>query len=895
MVFQADPDLAVGGSMRSALLRSTNIPAALAALVAIVCAVAFDRQNGQLAHERLRAEVLSQVNLIRAKLEGDIKGDIQLVRGLAAEVSAQPDINQTHFAQVAANLLRADSQLKIVAGAPDLVVSLEYPLLGNEAAIGLDYRKNPAQREGALRARDTGDVVLAGPLELVQGGQALIARVPVFTNQLDGSKAFWGIISAVIDLDKLYRDCGLVGRALPIDVAITGRNGVRDDMAPFFGDPAVEKNSPVTADVSVASGSWHISATPKGGWNGPPSSRWRLRLALLAACVALVLPTWLIGRLMEERRGHFLKLRERQLELDRLSQRLELALDASKVGVWDFNISTGELVWDDRMNELYNYPADGGPREYRHWRERLTEADAERAIADFDQAIRTQGRYESQYRLELGDGRTRVIRAIGKVFVAPDLSSKIIGVNWDVTSDVALTQDLTRSKALTEARNAELEAARARIEYNSLHDFLTRLPNRMYLERALEEHAVRCATDGGGVVLLHVDLDGFKQINDTLGHSAGDAMLVHTAEMIRRNLRDGDFVARTGGDEFVVVCNADAGIDAFGGLARKIIDSVRKPTTFEGHECRLGMSIGIAGAFGGAVDRQRLLVNADLALYRAKSLGRNRYEFYNAALQAEILNSKQTADSIIRGLERGEFIPYFQPQFDARTHELVGVEALVRWRHPTRGLVPPDDFIPIAEELTVIGAIDRAVLEQSLALFRRWRALGFRVPRLSVNVSLRRLQDEGLVQGLRDLNIEPGVVSFELVETIYLDERGETFSHTIEQIKALGIDIEIDDFGTGYASIVSLTKLRPRRLKIDRQLVTPIVRSDAQRRLVQSIVDIGRSLDIEIVAEGVETMEHARLLRDLGCDILQGYALAKPMSGKDLETFMAAQSHLIAS
>jgi EAL domain-containing protein (putative c-di-GMP-specific phosphodiesterase class I) len=307
------------------------------------------------------------------------------------------------------------------------------------------------------------------------------------------------------------------------------------------------------------------------------------------------------------------------------------------------------------------------------------------------------------------------------------------------------------------------------------------------------------------------------------------------------------------------------------------------------------MSIGIAGAFGAAVDRQRLLVNADLALYRAKSLGRNRFEFYTAALQAEILNAKQTADSIVRGLERGEFIPYYQPQFDARTYEVVGVEALARWRHPTRGVVAPAEFIATAEELTVIGAIDRAVLEQALAQFRRWRVLGLQIPRFSVNVSLRRLHDEGLLQGLRDLHIEPGVLSFELVETIYLDERDDRFSRTIDQIKALGIDIEIDDFGTGYASIVSLTKLKPRRLKIDRQLVTPIVRSDAQRRLVQSIVDIGRSLDIEIVAEGVETMEHARLLRELGCDILQGYAFARPMAGEELERFMSARTRLIAS
>ena len=166
----------------------------------------------------------------------------------------------------------------------------------------------------------------------------------------------------------------------------------------------------------------------------------------------------------------------------------------------------------------------------------------------------------------------------------------------------------------------------------------------MFLERALEEHAARCAASGGGVVLLHIDLDGFKQINDTLGHSAGDAMLIHIAETVRRNLRDGDFVARTGGDEFVVVCNADAGMAGFDELASRIIASARVPVPFEGHECRLGMSIGIAGAFGAAVDRQRLLVDADLALYRAKSLGRNRFEFYTAALQAEIVNAKRTAD-----------------------------------------------------------------------------------------------------------------------------------------------------------------------------------------------------------------------------------------------------------
>jgi diguanylate cyclase (GGDEF)-like protein len=867
----------------------------MAAVVALVCGALADHQNSQLSDERSRAEVLSQVDLIRAKLEGDINGDIQLVRGLVSYISIEPNITQARFAELSAKLLQSHSQIKNIAGAPDLVVSLEYPLAGNEAAIGLDYRNNEQQREAALRARDSGDVVMAGPLDLVHGGKAFIVRFPVFTSGFGDEKTFWGIVSAVIDIDALYRDSGFVGRDLPIDVAIAGKDRLGAEGARFFGAPQVASDHPVTADVRVPSGSWRIAATPKGGWDAAPSNRWLVRLGILTAGLLIVVPAWLAGRLVEERRRHFSNLHDRERELERLSRRLELALDASKVGVWDFNIDTRELVWDDRMNELYNYPKDGGVREYRHWRDRLDKADAKRAIEDFETAIRTHGRYESQYRLDLGDGRTRVVHAIGKVYISSDLSSKIVGVNWDVTANVALTEDLTRSKALTEARNVELEAARARIEYNSLHDFLTHLPNRMYLERALEERAARCAASGGGVVLLHVDLDGFKQINDTLGHSAGDAMLIHVAETIRRILPQGDFVARTGGDEFVVVCNAEKGVDSFDQLARKIIENVRKPILYDGHECRLGMSIGVAAAFGDAVDRQRLLVNADLALYRAKSLGRNRYEFYTAALQAEIVNSKQTADSIVGGLERGEFIPYYQPQFDARTYELAGVEALARWRHPTRGVVAPAEFIMIAEELTVIGAIDRTILEQALAQFRRWRDHGLHVPRFSVNVSLRRLHDEDLLQGLRGLHIEPGALSFELHETIYLDERDDCFSRTIEQIKALGIDIEIDDFGAGYASIVSLTKLKPRRLKIDRQLITPIVRSDSHRRLVQSIVEIGRSLDIEIVAQGVESMEHAHVLRELGCDILQGYAFAKPMTSEEFERFVAARTRRLAS
>jgi diguanylate cyclase (GGDEF)-like protein len=405
----------------------------------------------------------------------------------------------------------------------------------------------------------------------------------------------------------------------------------------------------------------------------------------------------------------------------------------------------------------------------------------------------------------------------------------------------------------------------------------------------LDRHAATGSIAGGGVALLHLDLDRFKQINDTLGHAVGDAVLVHTAKVLTSIIRSTDVVARVAGDEFVVVCTRDISTDQLSQLADRILQRLRQPVPYKDHQCRIGVSIGIAVDADRAVDGPRLMVNADIALYRAKSRGRNRHEFFTHDLQAEIVRTKRVADEILAGLERNEFVPHYQLQFDAKTLEIAGVEALARWNHPTEGLQTPAGFLKIAEELNVVSIIDRLVLEQTLHDFGRWQRAGL-VPRASVNVSARRLQDEELINGLTSLSIKPGTLSFELLESIFLDDNDELIVWNVNQIKELGIDIEIDDFGTGHASIVSLMKLRPRRLKIARQLVGPIADSPQQRQVVESIVQIGRSLGVEVIAEGVETMQQARILRDLGCDILQGYALSRPMIAQDIMEFLSSRS-----
>ena len=873
------------------LLRPTVAPAVVTLVVMLAVAWFAAAQNQAVFEQRIRADVLKEMSVIRAKLEGNISGNVQLVRGLVAVIATEPQMSQERFSALAVKLFSEHSQLRNVAGAPDLVVRLMHPLEGNEKAIGLDYRTNAAQRDATLRAHQTGQMVLAGPVDLVQGGRGFIGRFPVFVGAARYQQ-FWGIVSAVVDEQQLYADSGLSDPEMKIEVAISGFDGRGSEGAQFYGDPAVLASHPVTASVILPHGEWIISAMPKGGWPAVAPDTWAIGGGFVLLALLLSAPIFFAGRLIEERQRNLAVLKSREAELRRLSRRLGLALETSEVGVFELDLETRDLLWDDRVNTIYGLPRDGGQRGFEDWRNALHPEDVRRAEEEYRLACEVTGQYHSEYRIITPAGLVRNVRAIGTVYKDPDSTPKMVGLNWDVSADVALNENLKRANRLSEARNSELEVAKAAIEHNALHDSLTGLPNRRYLDDVLKARAEHAARNGGTLALLHIDLDRFKQINDTLGHAAGDAMLVHTAYTLSANCGPGDFVARIGGDEFVVVSSAKDGEAALAALADRLIARMRLPLLYEGHECRSGISVGIAYEEGSNPDPNRILINADIALYRAKSRGRNRHEFFTSALQAEVIRTKRVADEILHGLETDQFLPWYQPQFDATTLEIVGVEALARWQHPVNGILPPAHFLDVAEDLNVVSTIDRLVLEKALADFDHWDRLGLGIPKVAVNVSARRLQDEQLIASLKGLRFEPGRLAFELVESIFLDDTDDMVRWNAEQIKELGIDIEIDDFGTGYASIVSLMKLKPRRLKIDRQLVSPLVASVAQRRLVQSIVDIGRSLDIEVVGEGVETMEHAVILRDLGCNILQGYAFAAPMSAEALARFVAERGWL---
>jgi diguanylate cyclase (GGDEF)-like protein len=861
------------------------MPAVLALLAVGFMIVRIDLDEQHRNDENLRAAASQQLARLASNLKLNINGNVQLVQGLVAAISISPAVDQDLFARLSERIFRAKSQLRNIAGAPDLVVSLIYPVGPNVKTLGLDYRKNDQQRDAALQAKNAKVPVLTGPIDLVQGGTGLIARYPVYTQEPSEPDHFWGIVSAVIDLEKLYVDSGFEASDLPVDVVIARKSDNRSSRV-FFGDARILNHAPVSLSIDLGYDTWTLFATEKGGWEAARPSLLMSRLYSLVIALFIVAPLIWAGYLMKQRQANILALQEREDKLERLSHRLQLALEASKIGVWEYRETSGELIWDSRMRELYSVPADQADCSYSDWRDALHPDDLSEAERVFTRALNEESNYITEFRVLAGAGDIRHIRAYGVTYRDSSGGKKIVGANWDVTKDVLLQKELRDAHAHVEVQNRRLADVSRTLAHQSLHDSLTGLPNRRYLDQYLEQVSPDLRH-----VFLHVDLDHFKEVNDTLGHAAGDEVLRISASRLLAKLQKGEFAARIGGDEFIVVSPATDPQARGQTLAATILDAFTRPIMAGNTECRIAPSLGVAMQSTQDCDVRQLLINADIALYEAKKLGRNRAEFFTETLRLSAVTLKRTADELLNALDNDEIVPFFQPQFDANTLQVVGVEALARWQHPTRGLLTPDKFLGVAASLNRVAEIDALILEKSLFQATRWAANDFSVPKVSINISAQRLRDARLIERLSTLKIPAGSLSFELLESISFDDHDEQLSGAIQAIKSLGFDIEIDDFGTGHASIVSLLELAPQRLKIDRKLIAPIIDSFSQQRLVSSIIEIGKSLGIEIVAEGVESMAHAEILRDLGCHTLQGYAFARPMSSHDLMDFLRAWPH----
>ncbi len=436
---------------------------------------------------------------------------------------------------------------------------------------------------------------------------------------------------------------------------------------------------------------------------------------------------------------------------------------------------------------------------------------------------------------------------------------------------------------------SELKATQERIRHLAHHDTLTNLPNRFSLHEKLEQALSFCRRNNRQLALMLIDLDRFKTINDTLGHHAGDALLVQVADRLRATVRDSDIVARLGGDEFVVALPGINSPSDAAHLADKIARRISEPYQIIGQEQRTSPSIGICLYPNDAVEIGDLLKNADVAMYHAKAQGRGNYQFFTEDMHIA-MTQRMTIEADLRlALERQEFVLHYQPQLDLRRGTIVGVEALIRWQHPTRGMVPPNEFIPVAEETGMIGAIGDWVLAEACRQLRAWQDDGIQHLRMSINLSASQFMDKTLPDRIHELlgqyGLEAGLIDLEVTESMSMASPDESIS-VMRTLSGSGLTLSIDDFGTGYSSLAYLKLLPIRTLKIDRSFVKDIETDPNDADICDVTVLLAHKLGLEVVAEGVENEAQLKFLLSIGCEKVQGYLISRPLPAAQAEAFI---------
>lgn len=463
----------------------------------------------------------------------------------------------------------------------------------------------------------------------------------------------------------------------------------------------------------------------------------------------------------------------------------------------------------------------------------------------------------------------------------------------ELRSPVAEFQDIDLALHKLRANAMQLIELRSKarsdekIRHMAMHDALTNLANRRYLDEhkhSLGDYWQQHREVGEWLEVLHIDLDGFKEVNDTCGHAAGDQILQIASERLQRHVAEAGKIFRVGGDEFVLIRQQRNVSEDMTSVAHEfatgLIKTLGEPYIVDDRHHCISASVGLVITDVAHLDIDTLLFEADIAMYLAKAEGRNRVVEFTEDRRAIYNRKRRLAHDLDNALEAGQIEPYYQPKVSSKDYKLCGAEALVRWNHPELGVLTPDKFLTLVEERELLLEVDRLVFKKVCVDLQTCESAGYHMPTVSINLSSSRLNDRRLLDDLRDANLAPGSIAFELLETVYFDEVSDDVLECLDMIRQSGVQIELDDFGSGHASMISLLNISPDRLKIDRRFVREMLENAQSENMISKIVEIGKSLNIPSTAEGVESEEEAQRLAELGCDVLQGYYFGKPCEYK---------------
>ena len=487
-------------------------------------------------------------------------------------------------------------------------------------------------------------------------------------------------------------------------------------------------------------------------------------------------------------------------------------------------------------------------------------ADRARVREEIRRALAARSRFALEYRIRTRDGREKWVQEKGLGVYSPQ--GELLGLEGFV------------------ADSTEIKTYRERLEHQATHDILTGLANRSLLNERMRQAMAHGQRQGTVMAVVFLDLDQFKFVNDTLGHTAGDELLKHAAERLRACVRDGDTVARLGGDEFVLLLAAQPHVPAVSHAVERVLSTMAQPYRVLGKEFTTTCSIGVSLFPQDGTDVETLLKHADAAMYRAKALGRNGFHFFTAEINAALSERLSLERDLRRAIQAREFHLHYQPKVALGSGALTGAEALVRWAHPELGLLSPARFIPLAEETGLILPLGEWILRQACLQARAWLDAGLELKLISVNISARQFEQQDLVRRVADVlgatGLPPACLELELTESMMM-AHAEEYIERLNALKTLGVQLSVDDFGTGYSSLSYLKRFPVDRLKIDRSFVRDIVTDPDDAAIAQAVIRLGQILGLAVTAEGVETDEQLDFLRRHGCDEAQGYYFSPPL------------------
>jgi diguanylate cyclase (GGDEF)-like protein/PAS domain S-box-containing protein len=791
------------------------------------------------------------------------------------------------------------------------VVEYIEPFAGNEAAFGLDTGRTEDQTAARQRSRSTGQVAATGLLSLVQHqgfhtGFLVLAPLyapgaPLDTPQLR-ERAVIGETAAVFRVDHLLQSLlggkhllGVPGMAIRIYAASSADplQLAFSDGAPPAGTPPLpipawllyDQAAPESAAFVVAGNPWtmKVEQAPMPFWAAHAGSLYALLGGILSSLLAafyvysLVSRRSTIERVTSERTS-LLRDDNRRLSLD-LAQRIDaeksLRLREKVIDVSSNAILICSAQGPDYAIEYVN-PAFESITGYaasevlgRSLRTFQDDSQDHRNIEEIRAALREQREGRAVLRNYRKDGTGYW----NDLFISPLRDDAGTIVNFMVAQyDISAVMRFE-----------------AELEYQAHHDALTGLANRNLLHERVERAMADARVSGADLWVVFIDLDRFKVVNDTLGHDAGDVLLKALAGRIKLAVRDTDTVARMGGDEFMLVLPEGVGRDASLAVIRNVMAAIAAPLMIHSHEFHLTCSMGVAAYPADGDDADTLTKHADIAMYKAKELGRNSYQFYTAAMSARTLERLEMEADLHHALARDEFVLHYQPQIDLRSGTIVGTEVLLRWNRPGHGLVAPAHFIGLAEDMGLIIPIGAWVLRAACAQTVRWHRAGLGELRIAVNLSARQFTQKGMAQSIAEILAETGLdarfVELELTESLVMEDVDNAIA-LLHELKDLGVQIAIDDFGTGHSSLSYLRRFPIDILKIDQSFVRDIAPEEDGAAIVRAIISLAHSLRLKVIAEGVETNEQLVYLHNYGCDQVQGYLFSRPVAAAEFENLI---------